>query len=109
MALVEPRAKRCTFLRHTLRTLGLENVRVIEARIEDVGGQTFDVATTRAVGGFADWLGETPFLEVSGLVIAWATDTAELETALGPRFRLDGELSVPGSSRRRIAAFRRTT
>lgn len=109
VTLVEPRAKRCTFLRHVVRTLELGKVRVIEARIEDVGGQTFDVATTRAVGGFSAWLDEMPFLNESGLVLAWATDTADLETALGPGFRLGNELSVPGSSRKRIAAFRRTS
>jgi 16S rRNA (guanine527-N7)-methyltransferase len=108
VTLVEPRAKRCTFLRHVVRSLGLGNVRVIEGRIEDFGGQTFDVATTRAVGGFADWLGEMPFLKRSGLVLAWATDTEELETALGSAFRLERTLPVPGSSRKRIAAFRRT-
>jgi len=108
VTLVEPRAKRCTFLRHVVRTLGLENVRVIEDRIEEVGGQTFEVATTRAVGGFADWLGDMPFLKASGLVLAWATDTRDLEGALGGGFRLESALSVPGSARKRIAAFRRT-
>jgi 16S rRNA (guanine527-N7)-methyltransferase len=108
VTLVEPRAKRCTFLRHVVRTLRLEKVRVTEARIEDVGGQTFQVATTRAVGGFADWLGSTPFLEQSGLVLAWVTDTADLEGALGDGFRLARALAVPGSFRKRIAAFQRT-
>ncbi len=107
MTLVEPRAKRCTFLRHVVRTLGLGNARVIQARIEDVGGQTFDVATTRAVGGFSVWLDELPFLNEAGLVLAWATDTGELEAALGSGFRLERTIQVPGSSRKRIAAFRR--
>ncbi|MET0619463.1 MAG: 16S rRNA (guanine(527)-N(7))-methyltransferase RsmG [Thermoanaerobaculia bacterium] len=108
VTLVEPRAKRCAFLRHVVRTLGLKTVQVLEARIEQVGGQTFDVATTRAVGHFADWLAGTPFLDASGLVLAWATDTAGLETALGPKFRVDRAMSIPGSEKRRIVAFRRS-
>jgi hypothetical protein len=50
VTLVEPRGKRCAFLRHVARSLSLENLKVIEGRIEEVGGQTFGVATTRAVG-----------------------------------------------------------
>ncbi len=109
VTLVEPRAKRCTFLRHIVRTLGLGNVRVIEARIEDVGGQTFDVATTRAVGNFAGWLSGAPFLGSSGHVIAWATETDDLEAALGPAFRIERIIRIPGSSKRRIATFWRTS
>ncbi len=108
VSLVEPRSKRCAFLRHVARTLGLENVRVLEARIEEVGGQTFDVATTRAVGHFAEWLAGTPFLDASGLVLAWTTDSASIETALGPKFRLERNLPIPESAKRRIVAFRRT-
>ena len=107
VSLVEPRSKRCAFLRHVARTLRLENVQVLEARIEDVGGQTFDVATTRAVGHFAEWLAGTPFLDASGLVLAWTTDSASIETALGPKFRLEGNLLVPDSAKRRIVSFRR--
>ena len=107
VSLVEPRSKRCAFLRHVARTLGLENVRVLEARIEEVGGQTFDVATTRAVGHFAEWLAGTPFLDASGLVLAWTTDSASIETALGPTFRLERNLPIPESAKRRIVSFRR--
>jgi len=107
VSLVEPRSKRCAFLRHVARTLRLENVQVLEARIEDVGGQTFDVAMTRAVGHFAEWLAGTPFLVASGLVLAWTTDSASIETALGPKFRLEGNLLIPESAKRRIVSFRR--
>jgi 16S rRNA (guanine527-N7)-methyltransferase len=106
VTLVEPRAKRCAFLRHVVRTLGLGNVRVLESRIEHVDGQSFDVATTRAVGHFAAWLAGARFLTPEGRVLAWATDTAALETSLGDAFRLIESLPIPGSARRRIAAFR---
>ena len=107
ITLVEPRKKRCAFLRHAVRALPLPRVHVLEARIEDVGGQTFDVATTRAVGNFAEWLAGTPFLARSGTVLAWATETGDLEHVLGPSFRLDRIVPIPSSSQRRIAAFRR--
>ena len=108
VALVEPRAKRSAFLRHVGRTLGLRNLEVIESRIEDVAGRAFDVATTRAVGNFRNWLSGTPFLVDSGSVLAWATDTADLASALGSGFRLEGSLPIPGSDKRRIITFRRT-
>ena len=107
IALVEPRRKRGAFLRHVARTLSLPRVQVLEARIEEIRSQTFDVATTRAVGHFAEWLAGTRFLGPSGTVLAWATETGDLEHALGPGFRLDRSVEIPGSSQRRIAAFRR--
>ena len=107
VALVEPRAKRAAFLRHVDRTLGLRNVEVLESRIEDLAGREFHVATTRAVGNFGDWVRGASFLSPSGSVLAWATDTGDLSTALGPAFRLEGSLPVPGSEKRRIASFRR--
>ena len=109
MTLVEPRAKRTAFLRHIGRALGLRNVEVAESRIEDLGARRFDFATTRAVGNFAQWIRDTPFLEDSGSVLAWATETDELASALGPGFRLEVSLPVPGSANRRIASFRRIT
>ena len=107
VALVEPRQKRAAFLRHAARDLGLSNVAVVEARIEEVVGQTFDCATTRAVGNLPHWLRKPVFLKPSGRVIAWLTASAGLEEALSARFRADQSLAIPGSSRRRIVVFRR--
>jgi 16S rRNA (guanine527-N7)-methyltransferase len=106
VALVEPRAKRAAFLRHVVRALALGNVEVIESRIEDLENRTFDVATTRAVGNFADWLRGTPFLRPSGRLLAWTTDTVELASALGTGFILEEDLPIPGTVKRRITAFR---
>jgi 16S rRNA (guanine527-N7)-methyltransferase len=106
VTLVEPRQKRCAFLRHVVRTLSLPHVAVAEARIEDLGGQTFDVATTRAVGRFRDWLSGASFLGGSGLVLAWTTETEDIERALGTGFRLERVIVIPGSTNRKIAAFR---
>lgn len=47
--LVEPSRKKAGFLMHMVKTLGLEDVDVIEKRIEDVSGLRVDVALTRAL------------------------------------------------------------
>jgi 16S rRNA (guanine527-N7)-methyltransferase len=109
MTLVEPRARRAAFLRHAVRTLALPNVEVVEARIENVGGQTFDAATTRAVGGFSAWLGEAGFLRVGGRVLAWTTDPTGVAHELGPRFRHERDLPIPGSRAGKVAVFERLT
>jgi 16S rRNA (guanine527-N7)-methyltransferase len=106
MTLLEPRGKRAAFLRHVVRTLGLKNTDVVEARIEEVGGQTFGIATTRAVGGFSSWIGQARFLDSRGLLLAWTTDAEGVAREL-PGFELERSLPVPGSSRRRIGAFRK--
>ena len=106
MTLLEPRGKRAAFLRHVVRTLGLKNTTVVEARIEEVGGQTYTVATTRAVGGFSGWMGKARFLEPGGLLLAWTTQVQEVAREL-PGFELERSVPVPGSARRRIAAFRK--
>lgn len=49
IALVEPSRKKCAFLRHIKRTLSVNNVDVLESRIEDVKDRLFDIAVTRAL------------------------------------------------------------
>jgi len=106
VTLVEPRGKRAAFLRHAARHLGLAGVAVLEARIEEVGGQTFDVATTRAVGSFADWIGDAGFLEPGGVLLAWTTEPTKIASEL-PLFVLARAVAIPGSAKRQIAAFRK--
>jgi 16S rRNA (guanine527-N7)-methyltransferase len=107
VALVEPRSKRASFLRHVVRALALPNVSVVESRIEEVGGKTFAVATTRAVGGFGSWIGGAAFLRQGGRILAWTTDPEGIARELGERFEPSRVAAVPGSARRRIAEFRR--
>jgi 16S rRNA (guanine527-N7)-methyltransferase len=107
VALVEPRAKRCAFLRHVARTLALQNVHVTEKRIEEVGGQTFEVATTRAVGSVSSWLGDVPFLCSGGALLAWTTEPESLALSLPASLRLEKTLGIPGSRRKVIALYRR--
>src|SRR5215472_945807 len=106
VTLLEPRAKRAAFLRHVVRVLRLPNAAVHQARVEDVGGQTFAVATTRAVGRLGRIVGEGRFLEPDGLLLFWTTQPDERVREL-PAFELEVVRPVPGSRERVVAAFRR--
>ena len=106
ITLVEPRAKRAAFLRHVTRTLPQPNVAVLQARVEDLGGQTFDVATTRAVGRISEWVADAPFLTPGGLLLAWTTAEASPEE-LGSALRFEGMLEVPNSRHRVVSFFRK--
>ncbi len=107
MVLAEPRAKRAAFLRHVARELRLTNAEVLERRVEDVGGQTFDAATIRAVGEPARWLRTAAFLRPGGALIAWTTQPAAWEKKLSTQFHLEETLVIPETRQRQIALFRR--
>lgn len=49
MTLIEPRAKRVAFLKFVKSVLKLENLEVIEDRVENIEGDVFDLITSRAV------------------------------------------------------------
>jgi 16S rRNA (guanine527-N7)-methyltransferase len=106
VTLVEPRGKRAAFLRHIARHLALSKVDVLATRIEEVGGQTFGSATTRAVGNFASWIGDAAFLVPGGTLLAWTTRPEEIASEL-PGLDFEKAVSIPGSNSRQIAVFRR--
>jgi len=107
LTLVEPRQKKCAFLRHVARILKLENASVLEGRVEDVGGQTFGVATTRALANIAGWLGKGDLLAPGGALLAWTTAREALASNLEGAFEAGGSISIPGGQRREIAIFRK--
>lgn len=49
VTLVEPLTKRASFLQFIKADLGLENVRVIKKRVEEMEDEIFDIVTSRAV------------------------------------------------------------
>ncbi|MCC6422699.1 MAG: 16S rRNA (guanine(527)-N(7))-methyltransferase RsmG [Phycisphaerales bacterium] len=75
VVLVEATRKKATFLSETAGELGLNNVRVIAQRAEEVAAGTmresFDIAVARAVGELV-WLAEwcVPLVKVGGSVLA---------------------------------------
>jgi 16S rRNA (guanine527-N7)-methyltransferase len=54
--LIEPTRKKTAFLRHMVRTLGLEGAHAIGKRIEEVGGIEVDFAVTRALFKVEDFV-----------------------------------------------------
>lgn len=54
LALIESSRKKAAFLRHIKRTLLLNNIEVLESRVEDVKNRLFDIAITRALFSIKD-------------------------------------------------------
>ena len=103
---VEPRRRRIEFLEAVSRALGISNFSSPMKSLGQIADESADVATARAVGGIERLLGEPRFLRPGGLFVAWTTDVDSLRRLLPPLFRLDGDLPVPNSRRKRIARFR---
>jgi 16S rRNA (guanine(527)-N(7))-methyltransferase RsmG len=103
---LEPRAKRAEFLRHAARAVPIPNFQIRQTRLEAVGSAMWDAATVRAVGHLPEIVGEAPFLEPDGILLAWTTEPQALASRLAARFRLERVEPVPGSSRRAIAVYR---
>lgn len=80
LKLVEPRLKRVSFLRHIIRTLGLENVEVIASRIEEIDRETLSCTclTSRAVADVGEFL---------TMVAGMATSETEIICMKGPKWR----------------------
>ncbi|MBU0673454.1 MAG: 16S rRNA (guanine(527)-N(7))-methyltransferase RsmG [Proteobacteria bacterium] len=86
--LVEPREKRATFLRHMVRTLHLEGIRIVEARLDENHPdlaplrQNIPCITGRAVSSISDFLTLTaPFSTATGVVICMKGARAEEDLA----------------------------
>lgn len=107
VTLLEPRGKRASFLRHVVRTVPIENARVLARRVEDLVWPDYDAATCRAVGDLAEMIGGAPFLAPGGLLLAWTTEPQQLAEALAPHFSLDQSELLPSADRRSIALFRK--
>ena len=102
--LVEPRAKRWSFLRTVVRTLELE-AEVVCARTDQLGPQWsgMDRVTARAVGNhrrLLEWA--RPRLDAAGGVLLWTTE-ADLETLRGLSEWRVVICALPRSDRGRLA------
>lgn len=106
VTLVEPLLRRTSFLDEVVAELGLENVRVLRARAEEVD-ETFDVVTARAVAALeklAKWC--MPLVAPGGVLLALKGRSAADEVQQAKRtlgrlgatatlIRTYGELEVP--------------
>lgn len=107
MTLVEPRTKRALFLEHIVRTLGLGNVIVERARVEDLPPTAaFDTLVTRAFGSLAEFAAAAGHLAAPGgcLLAAKGRDPAREIEGLGPDWTVEViPLVVPGVDAERHA------
>lgn len=90
-SLIESTAKKTAFVRSAVSELGLEDVRVLNARAEDVGAgslerASYDVATTRAVSSLAV-VAEycVPLVRTGGQVVAMKGRITDQELKEGTR------------------------
>jgi 16S rRNA (guanine527-N7)-methyltransferase len=83
LTLVEATKKKVEFLKHLVKTLGLEDVEIIWGRAEKIARERreqFDIAVSRAVAELntlAEWC--LPFVKVGGLFVAYKTENTEKE------------------------------
>jgi 16S rRNA (guanine527-N7)-methyltransferase len=88
VTLVEPLQRRTTFLDEAIDELGLENVRVVRGRAEELHGQAaFDVVTARALAPLSRLVGwGMPLVAAAGVLLAMKGSSAaeEIAAAAGP-------------------------
>ncbi len=97
VALIEPLLRRTSFLEEAVASLGLDNVRVVRARAEDVH-ETFDVVTARAVANL-DKLGRwcMPLVRKPGgvlLALKGRSAAEEVQASTATLHRLGGTTIV---------------
>lgn len=84
--LLEPSAKKLSFLKQVLRLLGLEEIRAIRGRAESPGLEirpgSYDIVTARAVAGLELAVSMcAPYIKSEGLFLGFLGDNAEKELA----------------------------
>ncbi|MCB0345489.1 MAG: 16S rRNA (guanine(527)-N(7))-methyltransferase RsmG [Bdellovibrionales bacterium] len=115
VVLVEPREKRCHFLREVRRALGLENLEVACSKIEDFRPVNLgEMLISRALGRTELLMSCANFILVKGGYLAemvgpsWQLDSTLEEQY--PWFEFGGELpyELPQSGARRVAFWQNT-
>ena len=117
VVLVESVGKKGAWLERTVTALGLENVRVVCARAEELDEAPFDVVTARALASLSVLCEyAAPLLREGGSLVAWkgAVDTREdadglhAANVLGlEREEVRAVEPYPGSQRRTLHVFRK--
>ena len=99
LVLVESQRKRCSFLETVVRDLEMEQVKVFNARAEDISGNQagqFDLVIFRAVSGVQECLNLSErFLPSGGRVVLKKNPGGNLKQMVSdPRFLLQKEVSI---------------
>ena len=99
LTLIESMTRRCEWLQFCVEELGLDNVRIRNARAEDFRGkQAFSYLTARAVGNLSTLLGWTaPLVKKHGtmLFLKGASVEAEIEKAKANYVFAKQKVSLP--------------
>ena len=111
VTIVEPLQKRCTFLKHLVKELGLENVTIENKRSEDFAKEareSFDIVSARAVSNLT-MLSElcVPLVKKEGIFLAMkgASGNEEMKSAqfaldvLGCKLKCVDEYELDGAKR----------
>lgn len=110
IVLLEPAAKKRSFLKEVARTCGMEQVRVVGSRAREFAeaepAQLFDLVTIRAVGGLESVIpAATRLLKPRGFLCLWlgGQQVGKVRSS-NPRFRWKDPISIPLSNERYILA-----
>jgi 16S rRNA (guanine527-N7)-methyltransferase len=119
VVLVESVGKKCAWLERTVSALGLENVRVVCARAEELEEEPFDVVTARALASLPVLCEyAAPLLREGGALVAWKgavdaredADGRQAAQVLGlEREEVRAVEPYPGSQRRTLHVFRKVS
>jgi 16S rRNA (guanine527-N7)-methyltransferase len=93
VVLVEPRAKRASFLRHAAHELGL-SCEVVEVRDEALENGAFGAAVSQAVWPATDWLGRAVRLVRKGGAIYALSSTPVVDVDLPTGCRIDARFET---------------
>lgn len=93
VVLAEPRARRASFLRHAVHTLGL-SCDVVEARDEQLEADAYGAAVSQAVWPAAEWLGRAVRLVIPAGAIYTLSSTPITDADLPPGARIDASFDT---------------
>lgn len=103
LCLIESNAKKCAFLSEVVRELGLDRVRILRARFEEIGefrGQ-LNAIVSRALGGYDELLKwSINSLAPGGKLIIWLGQDEALRISGNAGWDWQPPLGIPGSRRR---------
>jgi 16S rRNA (guanine527-N7)-methyltransferase len=102
LSLVEPRAKRVTFLRSVTARLSSVRIDVVKGRSDELPGKSFEVAVSRATLPPAEWLLEGGRLATKAVWVLLARSEAPADGAWVSTAAVDYEWPLVGHDRRAV-------
>ena len=103
LTLIESNTKKATFLSEVVRTIKLDHVTVLRARMEDIGADIvpFDFVTARAFGQHDELLRWAhAHLAPNGKIVLWLGEDDAALLSQEPLWSWNQLLHIPGSQRR---------